>query len=429
MLMTNSAAIHSTETAAASRASLDWRWQVVVFAACSLVVISRRPDAFYNAQFWAEDGKIWYAQAYNLGWLHALTLPFGSYLNTLSRLAAALALCFPFRLAPLIMDCVGLVCQVLPVCVLLSSRCTNWGGLGMRGLMATVYVAIPNSWEVDVNATDAHFHLALVAFLVATGVRPASWTWKFFDTVVCLLVGLTGPWSIVLWALIAIVWWFRRDRWYAILAGLLAFCGLVQALFLVATTGEAARMSPHLGASFRLLLKILGGNVFVAAILGQDSGGVAHSVLITGPIALAGLLFLGFTFWKSRLELRLFLAFSAALLIAALSRPIIVTPGSQWRALLYVQGARYWFYPMLAFLWSLSWWCFKRSSRIVRVACTAVLACMSIGVVRDWRYKPYVDLHFQQYAAQFEAAPPGTMMEIPINPVNQDKWVVRLLKK
>jgi hypothetical protein len=403
-------------------------WQIAVFAACSLAVISRRPDAVFNPQFWAEDGKFWYAQAYNLGWLHALALPYEGYLNSLSRIAAAIALCFPFRLAPLIMNTIGLTCQVLPVCVLLSSRCTNWGGLGIRGLMAAVYVAIPNSCEIDVNASDAHFHLALVAFLVSTGVPPANWSWKIFDIVVCLLVGFNGPWAIVLWGLVAIVWWYRRNGWYITLAGLLGFCALVQGLILVTAGGQAARMSPHLGASFRLLLKILGGNVFAAAILGQNFG-ATHSVLITGPIALAGVLFLAFTFWKSGLELRLFLAFCAIFFVAALSSPVIAVPGSQWRALLDDEGARYWLHPMLAFLWSLSWWCFKAPTRLVRVACAAVLACMTIGIVRDWPYPRYVDLHFQRYAADFEAAPPGTVIEIPLNPPNQDDWVMRLRKK
>lgn len=32
-----------------------------------VIVISRRPDAVTNAQFWAEDGKYWFAAAYNHG--------------------------------------------------------------------------------------------------------------------------------------------------------------------------------------------------------------------------------------------------------------------------------------------------------------------------------------------------------------------------
>lgn len=35
----------------------------VLFAFAAMVV-SRKPDAFLAAQFWAEDGVVWYRQAY-----------------------------------------------------------------------------------------------------------------------------------------------------------------------------------------------------------------------------------------------------------------------------------------------------------------------------------------------------------------------------
>jgi 23S rRNA (pseudouridine1915-N3)-methyltransferase len=66
------------------------------------LIVARRPDGIWNAQFWAEDGKTWYAQAYNEGALHALLLPAGGYLQSFSRLTAALSLAFDLRHAPLV---------------------------------------------------------------------------------------------------------------------------------------------------------------------------------------------------------------------------------------------------------------------------------------------------------------------------------------
>ena len=52
----------------------DWRDDrhdvallVAVFLFACAVVIARRPDAVFHAQFFAEDGRIWFADAYNLG--------------------------------------------------------------------------------------------------------------------------------------------------------------------------------------------------------------------------------------------------------------------------------------------------------------------------------------------------------------------------
>jgi hypothetical protein len=411
--------------------ALNWRSQIVLFVVSAFVVISRRPDAILRSQFWAEDGQVWYAQAYNLGWLHTLALPFGGYLNTLPRLVAALSLAVPFHVAPLLMNCAGIVCQVLPCCVLLSSRCSEWGTLRVRALYAAVYLALPNSWEINVNVTDAHFHLALVAFLVATGTPAKRRSWKAFDVFVILLTGFTGPWSAVLCPLTLVVWYLRRDRWTLALAVLLGICAVLQGTVLLTATGEAGRMAAHTGANVLLFLKILAGNIFCSAILGQKLWVVEPKLLVLGPVALIGLCIVSATLLKCPLFLKLYIIFAAVLLALGLSRPIVLTPFPQWVALLYAPGARYWFHPMLAFVWSLIWWATQTGTRPMRTLSRTLLLCMIFGVIRDWEYPPAPDMHFEEYVNVFARAPRGTEVDIPINPVwpVDPLWMIRLQKK
>jgi hypothetical protein len=86
---------------------LNTAWLIAGFAIDLLLIFLRDPSLFTRPQFWAEDGKVWYAQAYNQGWLHSLTQPLGGYLNTLQRLGAGAALLVPFRWAPLVMALEG----------------------------------------------------------------------------------------------------------------------------------------------------------------------------------------------------------------------------------------------------------------------------------------------------------------------------------
>ena len=92
-----------------AREGLGFYWLIASFATALLLIFLRDPSLFTRPQFWAEDGSFWYAQAYNGGWLHSLTIPDGGYLNTLQRLSAGLALVVPFRWAPLPMVLVGLL--------------------------------------------------------------------------------------------------------------------------------------------------------------------------------------------------------------------------------------------------------------------------------------------------------------------------------
>ncbi len=51
---------------------LSFGWQVVVFLAALAAIFSRLPGTLLHPQFFAEDGWVWYQQAYNLGWLRPL---------------------------------------------------------------------------------------------------------------------------------------------------------------------------------------------------------------------------------------------------------------------------------------------------------------------------------------------------------------------
>jgi hypothetical protein len=54
-----------------------------------------------------------------------------------------------------------------------------------------------------------------------------------------------------------------------------------------------------------------------------------------------------------------------------------------------------------------------------------VYALRHAPLCRDYQYKPFQDLHFQEYAAEFTRAAPGTEMTIPLNP----DWYMKLTKR
>lgn len=103
-----------------------WRC-FAIFAVACIIVIFRRPDAVFHAQFFAEDGKVWFADAYNHGWWQTLFWTYNGYLHLLPRLAAALALIAPVVYAPFTQNLIAIAFQGLPVSILLSPRSRSWG--------------------------------------------------------------------------------------------------------------------------------------------------------------------------------------------------------------------------------------------------------------------------------------------------------------
>jgi hypothetical protein len=67
----------------------------------------------------------------------------------------------------------------------------------------------------------------------------------------------------------------------------------------------------------------------------------------------------------------------------------------------------------------------KSSPTAPRNLALGLLLLLPIGIWQDWNYPRFVNYHFRRYAAEFERAPSGTEVTIPINP----QWSMKLTKR
>ena len=190
-----------------------WWFHVVLFVLATLLTISRRPDIILYPQFWAEDGTVWFEDAYNLGFWRALFIPVVGYFQTVSRLVGGLAQLVPLAYAPLLFNLVALAIKILPIHFLFSSRFSaivsnGWAKL----LMALLYIGLPNTSEVFVNVTNAHSYLALLAFMIVVAEPAKNLGWKLFDIFFISLSGLSGPFIVFLFPIALFRWWKTPDR-------------------------------------------------------------------------------------------------------------------------------------------------------------------------------------------------------------------------
>jgi len=404
-------------------------WQhIAVFLCACAILIARRPDGLFHAQFFAEDGKVWFADAYNMGWWSALGRPWAGYFQTLPRLGAALALLVPLSRAPLLLNVLSLVIQALPVSLLLALRSSAWGSLRVRTLLAATYLLLPNCSEVSYGISPLQWQLALNAFLLMVALTPKSIAGRYLDISITTLCGLTGPFCIFLLPIAIFLAWIRRDRWRWVSVGIFAACCLVQAWGLL-VVNRAVRPDYVLGASVSSLARILAGQVYLGTLIGSNAlayhPGTRLSIFLFA-VAICGTTIVIVSFIQSCLEMRLFLLFSFVLLAASLVSPIVhARPGVPvWELLASAGGIHYWFLPTLAFAWCVVYW-FNSRVLILKIVAGYLLFFLSIGIVRDFRQPAFHDLHFSDYAARFEAAPPGSAVTIPENP---DGWSMILVK-
>jgi hypothetical protein len=408
-------------------------FHLIFFVSAFLIIFSRRPDAILNAQFWAEDGQRWYADAYQFG-LRCLFLTdeLGGYLHTVPRLTALLALLVPFSLAPLVMNLCAIAIQISPASLFVSSRFSNFPLAG-RLLASFLYLALPNTYEVNANATTIQWHLGLLAFLVLVAQPATGWKWRLFDGIVLVLITLESPIGVLLVPVAAVLWWKRRTRWSKISLAALVPGAIVQAFIVLLS--HARRSAPN-GATFHRLVGILGGQIFLSPLLGSKTllhmtlRHMPHYVYAREMIALViGVAVLLYSLRYAPVEVKLFVLFGFAVLSISLARPIPGhMPKPQWELMCFPgHGNRYYFLPSIAFMAALVWVAIG-GSRVPRYVAGLLLLLLPLGIVRDWRYPDFVNLHFHRYASEFRRLPAGEKIVIPINPVNADNWKMELTK-
>ena len=404
-----------------------WQQGAIFLLSCAIFV-SRRPDAIFKAQFFQEDGRVWFADAYNFGWWAGLWRNYEGYHHVFLRLAAAFALLVPLSLAPLVLNLIAIGVQALPVNLLLSARSSAWGSLRFRALLALVYLALPNCREMLNNVSQSQWPLTLCAFLLLVAFVPKGLGGRIFDLSILLLCSLTGPECFFLLPIAIFLALKHRERWRWVTAGVLAALCPVQGWSLL-NGGFSSRPHFALGASPALLARILAGNVYLGTLLGGN--GLAANqdrriFILLVFVAIFGTLFVALSYFKSSLSMKLFILLTSTLLAASLVSPTSYPPAgdTEWLQLSEAIGIRYWYFPTLVFAWSILYSCRSRTA-ILRIVSATLLILMCFGIVRDWRYPAYEDMHFAEYAKRVEAAPPGAIITIPQNP---EGWNLQLVK-
>ncbi|MBD2683011.1 MULTISPECIES: hypothetical protein [Nostoc] len=415
---------------------------IIMFVLAFLVIISRRPDAILNPQFWAEDGTVFYAQAYNDGSLNSLFLPYAGYLHALPRLTAAFSMLFPFKLAPLIFNLIAIIIQILPVTFLISSRFSKLiPNINYGICISFLYLALPGCYEVNANITNTQWRIALLIFM-AMIAQSSQVLVNLFDLIIILIGGLTGPFSILIMPIIVFLIFSKKiknkkmtDLFYFKFVVLIC-TAFTQFIVLNSNQIGQARLSKA-GSIFlsfddvKRILQILTNQVFSISIFGTKITNYFINVLpdflyniLNIIILIAGIIALLYLLLKSPLELRAFILFAALIPFTAIA---LMFPNITVFEPVGV-GARYWFNSVLAFSLGTIWLCYKaytQKNYIGKVFALTILATLSIGIVTDWQHPPFTDFKFASYADKFVELPAGQEIIIPTNPA---PWSIKLIK-
>jgi hypothetical protein len=424
-------AVHFSDRARFDAAALVSRPAVLCLfgLSFSVVLFTRCPAMILHPEFWAEDGVIWYADAYTAGW-YSLFFPQNGYLQTISRLVALAAQGFPLRWAPSLFLAAALIIETLTATFLVSTRMsTAWPSTSGRVLFAFIYVALPNSFETYLNLTNGQWHLAILAFLVLVS-RPAnSRLGRAWDLAVLALSGLSGPYCMFL--LPIAIWQLSDDPAAAELqrAVIVAICCGIQGSFLITTIGDS-RSAAALGAGAGTLARIVVVQILLGGLLGaRVTSRIIHAALFNSDdaviaIALAGLLLCIVALWRGPPVLRKAALFAGLVLLAALWRPQVSSMMLQWSVMTGPgAGQRYFLIPILLWI-GMVMALAADPNRSLRYLGSMFVLLLFGGIAADWSYSRLPPTDFREKAQEFALAPPGTRIEFASHPAGFSPMVL-----
>lgn len=394
----------------------------------------RCPTIFSRATFWAEDGWVWYPQCYIHGW-HCLLIDHSAYLQTISMLTALASQMVSLINAPTFFAWVALVIQAAPAAFLISNRLAEaLPSRPIRIFLAALLIASPGMLEVYVNLTNTQWHLSLLAFLVLCANPADSWPKKGFDSLVLIVAGLSGPFSIFLTP-VAILWCFIHRKawilWRAFLIGATASIQLTLVLQHQATRHTGT--SPDLGFTIErvdnvLLSKIVGVATFGFRTITADGWDVGKGWLSNhSPLAFwlsVGLvvttLLLGMAaFIRGPWILRAFVIFVGLEFIASSLDGLVVGDTPLWVTFEAAFAARYWFHPILAWIAIIVALSSAKESKLRPIGVLLLLCTLFWAIPMDWGlpHLPMKDFRtFHHEAKVFARVGTGTSLAFPTRP-------------
>jgi hypothetical protein len=404
------------------------RFLAVAFA-CLLVSGLRRPDAFTNPQFWAEDGTVFFTEQQRLGW-KAVVEPYAGYLHFLPRLVAGFADFFPIVHAPLIYNLAA---------HLILAVCMAWISLpafrhlirsdARRAFLALLFAASPIAGTGFHNITNIQWPLLLWAFLVA--LQPvegrAARIALLLSYAITVMTAVCAVLFAPIWLLRALL--VEKDRRYC--AAMLAVLGLY------AIVAKLCLKDPLYTATPPPLLDVMWmvPEMFVARVLVMATAGpyyIAKTVILTHfTIVLCGIGFLLGSAWLIRRlrHDRAFLLFMTAWIYAGIA---ILGLFALYRnvdidIMCFTNlNDRY---VLLGGLLTTAFW-IALSERLDRIynstaITAAVVVLLVIAARSNFFFQPLQNFQWPLHAQKIEAARKAGVAPRPV-PVNPEGWFIIL---
>lgn len=368
----------------------------------------RRPDAFINPQFWAEDGTVFFKQSFDQRPL--FFTPYQGYLHLIPRIVAYLSTFFGVCAAPEIYNYISIITTVFVAHKLMSCRLK----IPHKPLIALSVVLVPHSGEVFSNLTNLQWIVSILLIILIIQESPCAKFQVISDFVVLILIGLTGPFIVIFLPLIICRLWLNKGSPYNILFFLVSsVLACIQISFIL--TGDIGNVD-GLCIKPDPWINVISNRFANTFFFGTKLAEPGIELFI---VSMSLITFLVFSVKRSGFKKHILILLIAATLVLFStfykfrSVPDILIPVNN--------GDRYFYLIRLFMIWTLIV-LLEHKNSLIRTASITILAVMLISSLMWFQDHRLID-HDWQYHCKKIIRMEDDQILIPINP---EGWFIKL---
>ncbi len=416
-------------------------WLIILIFIEGFFSLFRNIDLITHARFWAEDGGVCFADAYNNynNILNPFTQVYNGYLITYPRLIALIAQFFPLNQACNFFVVNIFFIKLIPPLILISNKFKSLLATPSKIFLITYYWFMPNSYEVFLNLTNVQWYLSLITLLIVIGNESKSKLIIALETFAITLSGLTGPFAFFLIFIIilkSVKLDFAKPKLSfnsfneKLFLSVCILCSILQ-LYLVSKYLPAIHAVSY-KEIYPVIVKALSGQIFVGSILGVKGVSLFYyeyckHLIIPLVITILGLSILTYTVVTAPQPLKLFVLYTYLMLIGCFYRSFVTADLRSFISLAEPYNAiRYYFLPSLAYITSIGFIInkikFKNISLILKMLFLIAVCC---GINKDFFLPKQTYIDYPKLIDSFIKQKNYTKVKIPINP---DCWDMTLIK-
>lgn len=244
----------------------------IFFLILLTIFFYRSPFIFLNGRFMAEEGSIYFANAYQFGFLYSFLFVdlTSGYINLWANISGILANLFSLKFAPLVSNYLALIPKIFIIILVLYNKSILLVKFEYKVLVCfLIFLSPTNVPEIWLNSINSQIFFCIISFILVFSHYEGNRI-NYFHLILIFIAGLTGVYSCILFPVFFLKYIIFKNKQNLFNFLSIFVCSIIQlSLILYAKLSNILYEGKIHSINFDIFINYT-YNVFVKAFLGTS---------------------------------------------------------------------------------------------------------------------------------------------------------------